>query len=59
MKINLGSSWGKKLQRRVDGVEFQVGVLDDSPHKNPVEQGLFQTPQLKTYAGGPVRKTSR
>lgn len=59
MKINLGSSWGKKLQRRVNNVEFEVGVLDDSPHKLPVEQKLFETPQLKTYAGGPVRKTSR
>ncbi len=59
MKINLGTRWGKKLQSRVDGVEFEVGVLDDSPHKDPVEQGLFETPQLKNYAGGPVRKTSR
>lgn len=59
MKINLGSSWGKKLQRRIDGVEFQVGVLDDSPHMQPVDQKLFETPQLKTYAGGPVRRTSR
>lgn len=59
MKINLGSAWGKKLQRRIDGVEFQVGVLDDSPHMQPVDQKLFETPQLKTYAGGPVRRTSR
>ncbi len=59
MKIDLGSSWGKKLQRRIDSVEFEVGVLDDAPHKDPVEQGLFETPQLKNYAGGPVRKTSR
>lgn len=59
MKINLGSSWGKKLQSRVQNVEFEVGVLDDSPHRLPVDQALFETPQLKTYAGGPVRKTSR
>lgn len=59
MKINLGSSWGKKLQRRIDGVEFQVGVLDDKPHMQPIDQSLFETPQLKTYAGGPVRRTSR
>lgn len=59
MKMNLGSQWSKKLQSRVNNVEFEVGVLDDSPHKDPVDQGLFETPQLKTYAGGPVRKTSR
>jgi len=59
MKISMGNSWAKKIQSRVNGIEFEVGVLDDSPHKLPVEQGLFEQPQLKTYAGGPVRKTSR
>lgn len=59
MKMNLGSRWGKKLQSRVNNVEFEVGVLDDSPHRDPIDQKLFETPQLKTYAGGPVRKTSR
>lgn len=59
MKINLGSSWAKKIQSRVDAVQFEVGVLDDKPHMNPVDQGLFDTPQLKNYAGGPVRRTSR
>lgn len=59
MKMNLGSSWSKKLQSRVNNVEFEVGVLDDKPHMAPIEQRLFETPQLRTYAGGPVRKTSR
>jgi len=59
VKIDLGSSWGKKLRSRVDSVEFEVGVLEDKPHMNPVDQGLFDTPQLKNYAGGPVRRTSR
>lgn len=59
MKINLGSSWGKKLQSRVNNVEFEVGVLDDSPHKEPVDTPIGTTPVLKNYAGGPVRPTSR
>ncbi len=59
MKIELGSSWGKKIQRRVNGIEFEVGVLDDKPHKDPVDQPLFQEPLLSNYAGGPVRRTSR
>ena len=59
MKIELGKSWGRKLQGRIDGFEFEVGVLEDKPHMNPVEHGLLETPQLKSYAGGPVRRTSR
>jgi len=59
VKINLGSSWRKKIQRSVNGIEFEVGVLDDKPHMNPVEQGLFEEPLLKIYAGGPIRRTSR
>ncbi len=59
MKIDLGSSWGKKLQRRVNGVEFEVGILDDKPHFQPVEQKLFGAPSVRTFAGGPVRKQSR
>lgn len=59
MKVNLGSSWGKKLQRRVNGIEFEVGVLDDKPHRKPVDTGLLVGNAKSTYAGGPVRKTSR
>lgn len=59
MRIELGKTWGKKLQGRIQRYEFEVGVLDDKPHKNPIEQGRFEQPQLKSYAGGPVRRTSR
>lgn len=59
MKISLDKKWSKELKRRIDGYEFEVGVLDDKPHMNPVEHSLFETPQLRTYAGGPVRRTSR
>lgn len=59
MKFDLGNRWRKKLARDIQGFEFEVGVLDDRPHMNPVETRLFQEPLLGTYAGGPVQKTSR
>jgi len=55
----MGKSWGKKLQGRIKRYSFEVGVLDDKPHMNPVQHGLFEEPQLKSYAGGPIRRTSR
>ncbi len=59
MNIEMGKSWGRKLQGRVNQYEIEVGVLEDKPHMNPVEHSLFETPQLRSYAGGPVRRTSR
>lgn len=59
MKIELGKSWGKKLKGRIERYQFEVGVFDDKPHMDPVVQGRFEQPQLKNYAGGPVRRTSR
>lgn len=59
MKANLGPRWVKKLRRDIQGYEFEVGVLEEKPHRNPVEQSLFAEPLLSSYAGGPVRKTSR
>lgn len=60
MKLEFGKSWSKKLEGRVNGFQFQVGVLNDKPHADPVEtSSILENPQLKTYAGGPVRRTSR
>lgn len=58
MKMNLGQGWSKSLSKKVNGVSFDVGVLDDKPHMQPVESGPYQIPK-KTYAGGPVRANSR
>lgn len=58
MDIKLGN-FAKTLKSRVEGYEFEVGVLDDKPHREAVETGRFDTPQLGSYAGGPIRKTSR
>lgn len=55
----MGKSWTKKLKGRIERYEFEVGVLDDKPHMDPVDQGRFEKPQLKNYAGGPIRRTSR
>lgn len=59
MKMELGKSWGKKLKGRIEGYNFEVGVLEDKAHYNPEEQSLFDVPNLKNYAGGPVRRTTR
>lgn len=58
MNIKMGTSWAEKLQRRVEGFEFEVGILDDKPHKEAAPEVNGQ-PQLSTYAGGQVTKTSR
>lgn len=57
--MSFGRSWTKKLQGRIQSYEFEVGVLDDKDHLLPVEHGLFEEPQTRTYAGGPVRKQTR
>lgn len=59
MKLELGKSFAKKLKGRIEQYEFEIGVLDDKPHRNPVESPLFGEPQLGSYAGGPVRKATR
>lgn len=59
MKMQLDPSFIKKLERRIEGFEFEVGILEDKPHYNPVEAGLFGEPELKSYAGGPARKQTR
>lgn len=59
LKLSLNKSFARKLQGRIERYEFEVGVLSDKPHRNPVEVGLFETPQLGSYAGGPIRKATR
>jgi len=59
MNISFGNGWTKELKGRVEGFEFEVGILDDKPHRDPIETKLFESPQLGNYAGGPVRQASR
>lgn len=58
MNISLGNSWHKKLTKSINDTSFEVGILDDKPHKNPVSSSINKPPDLRNYAGGPIRKTS-
>jgi hypothetical protein len=53
LKIELTKSWTKKLAGRIEKYQFEVGVLQDKPHRNAQENTLAQ------YAGGPIRKTGK
>lgn len=57
MNLKLGTSWTKKLEHNIERYQFEVGILNDKPHKDPAPTPLFGDPSLGTYAGGPVRKT--
>jgi hypothetical protein len=62
MQIKLGKNFSEKVQGRFSRFEFEVGVLNDGPHKQPAERppGAENFNQnLGRYAGGPVRKKSR
>lgn len=54
MRIELSPSWTKKLAGRIEKYQFEVGILEDKPHYEADAQA-----ELKTYAGGKIRKTSR
>lgn len=59
MKADLSGLFKSSLKRQIEGYEFEVGVLNNKPHRFPVESPLFGPPNLKEYAGGSVRPTSR
>lgn len=51
MQAKLDGKFRKQAKGMYEKYEFYVGVLSDKPHKLPA-QGI------KSYAGGPARKTS-
>lgn len=59
MKIEFERSLSKKIRKQIERFEFDVGVLENKPHKDPKETPRFGEPDLGQYAGGPVRKLSR
>lgn len=60
MKADLGTNWTKVLKKRIQMYEFEVGILDDKPYKEPIVAPLFKEAEgLGSYAGGPVRKKTR
>ncbi|WKV32907.1 putative neck protein [Bdellovibrio phage MAC3UK] len=58
-KIELSKGFAKRLASRIEQYDFEVGILTDGPHYDPVETNLFDSPELGQYAGGPVRKKTR
>lgn len=59
MKIALSKNLFRKIERQIEGFEFEVGILDDKPHRLPIESPLFGPQNLKSYAGGDIRPTSK
>lgn len=54
ISIKLDGRFRKKAQGVFEKYEFQVGILEDRAHK----EAQPRTKGLKSYAGGPARKTS-
>jgi hypothetical protein len=60
VKIELEKGFSKKLAGKISAYNFEVGILQDKPHRNAeVPAGFFDEPRLGSYAGGPVRKATR
>jgi hypothetical protein len=59
MKIGFKNPLGNTLKNKIEGYQFEVGVLQDAPHMQAVDNPLFGDPPLKQYAGGPARKQTR
>lgn len=61
MKIELDRRFKKRLQGRFGKYDFQVGILNDGPHKDPKtgERGQKGQDVLSAYAGGPIRQKTR
>ena len=58
MNIEFGKSWQKKLKGRIETYNFEVGILDDKPHRYALDGGPDGQDNLGSYAGGPIRKAS-
>lgn len=54
-KTKVGSKYFKLLKGRVEGYEFEVGILKDKIHKKPKPASAG----LKKLAGGPARKMGK
>jgi hypothetical protein len=61
LNIRLDKRFKKNVVGRFGKYQFEVGVLQDGPHKNPKKgaRGAGGKDVISSYAGGPVRKTSR
>lgn len=61
MELKITKGMAQRLQGRFGKYDFQVGVLDDAPYKEPLEidPATGTKPVTSSYAGGPIRKKSR
>lgn len=61
MKIMLDKRFQKKVKGLFGKYSFEVGVLQDAPHKDARrgERGKKGRDVISSYAGGPVRKKAR
>lgn len=61
MEIKLDKRFAKNVKGLFGKYQFEVGVLEDSPHRDALKgkPGLKGADVITTYAGGPVRKASR
>ena len=61
MLIQLDRRFKKRVQGMFGKYDFQVGILEDAPHKEAArgKPGLKGQDVITTYAGGPRRKTTR
>lgn len=59
--MKLDKRFIKKLEGRFGKFDFEVGILQDGPHKKARtgERGKKGQDVLSQYAGGPIRKKSR
>lgn len=60
MQLSFDKRFQKKLKGRIEKYAFEVGVLQDGPHKEPKkgQRGLGGRDVQTMYAGGPARKKS-
>ena len=60
MQIKLDSRFQKRVRGMFGKYEFEVGVLQDAPHRSARRgvRGQGGDDVLSTYAGGPIRKKS-
>ncbi len=60
MQLKLDSKFKKNVEGRFGKYRFEVGILDDGPHKlaRRGARGLKGEDVKGSYAGGPVRKKS-
>lgn len=61
MKIAFDKRTFKRLQGRFEQYEFEVGILEDKPHREARrgQRGQGGKDVLSSYAGGPIRKAGR